>query len=53
MAQGSLDDLRAFLSVARERRFIRAAAQLGVYCPSRPQPTPAFALLVEALRHRG
>jgi len=30
MAQGSLDDLRAFLAVARERSFTRAAAQLGV-----------------------
>src|SRR3954454_3170992 len=30
MAQDSLDDLRAFLAVARERSFTRAAAQLGV-----------------------
>jgi DNA-binding transcriptional LysR family regulator len=30
MAQGSLDDLRAFLTVARERNFTRAAARLGV-----------------------
>jgi len=30
MPQDSLDDLRAFLAVARERSFTRAAAQLGV-----------------------
>ncbi len=30
MTQDSLDDLRAFLAVARERSFTRAAAQLGV-----------------------
>src|SRR5215218_11455784 len=30
MPQNSLEDLRAFLAVARERSFTRAAAQLGV-----------------------
>src|SRR5271170_4494587 len=30
MAQGNLDDLAAFLTVARERNFTRAAAKLGV-----------------------
>ena len=30
MGQGNLDDLAAFLTVARERNFTRAAAKLGV-----------------------
>jgi len=30
MARRSLDDLLAFLEVARERNFTRAAAKLGV-----------------------
>ena len=29
-ARGNLDDLAAFLAVARERSFTRAAAKLGV-----------------------
>lgn len=102
MKREQLADLAAFVAVAQERSFTRAAAKLGItqsslshtirrleshlgvrlldavradldagrlvrvladwcapfsgyhlYYPSRRQPTPAFALIVEALRYRG
>ena len=42
MQRGRLDDLRAFVAVARERSFTKAAAKLGVSAvgaePYHPRP---------------
>ena len=60
MYRGNLDDLLVFLSVAQERSFTRAATEAErfyagyrLYYPGRRQTTPAFTLLVGALRYRG
>ena len=45
MARESVDDLIAFLAVARQRSFTRAAAQLGV-------SQPALSLKIRTLEQR-
>jgi DNA-binding transcriptional LysR family regulator len=45
MPRPSFNDLLAFLAVARERGY-------HLYYPSRRQSSPAFAVLVDALRYR-
>ena len=64
MARSNLSDVAAFVAVARERSFTRAAAQLGVSQAALSHTLrrleerlgvrlpPAFALVVEALHRR-
>jgi LysR family transcriptional regulator, regulator of peptidoglycan recycling len=53
MPREDLSDLLAYLAAARERSFTKPSAfGLPLYYPSRRQSSPAFTLLVDALRYR-
>jgi hypothetical protein len=53
MPRTDLNGIVAFLAVARQRSFTRAAAQLGVSQSALSQTVRGLELLVNALRYRG